>query len=222
MKKLCIFVVMGILVLILLLPNSASAYEIKGGLKIGLNMANIHGKDVKEFEQVVGGNWESKLVFCGGGYITLTLTEMIAIQAEVLYTQKGAKYDMTWYDETYSAKFNFSYLEIPVLAKILIPTQSSFKPSLFAGPALALKLSGKAKSEYAGESYEEDVEAMKGTDFGFILGAGIDFGLGGVIKGKITVDVRYNLGLTTISKKVEGESTDIKNGVFSFMIGYSF
>jgi hypothetical protein len=224
MKKLSIFIVTGTLVLMLLLPSSSLAQEIRGGLKLGLNMANIHGTDVANFENETGESWGSKIAFCFGGYVTFKIGEMFAIQPEAFYTMKGAKLETTLLGETVKLKLNFSYLEIPVLAKLLIPTQSSVKPSLFAGPVLALKLSGKAWAEYAGVSDEEDIEDMKGTDFGLIIGGGIDFGLGAASKGKITVDLRYVLGLTTIYKPlVEGEEIlDIKNGVFSLMIGYSF
>jgi hypothetical protein len=99
------------------------------------------------------------------------------------------------------------------------PSPGGAKPFLFAGPVLALKLSGKGKFEYGAESDEEDIEDMKSTDFGLVIGAGVDFGLGVPGTGKMTLDVRYSLGLSTISD-FEGE--DIKNGVFSLMVGFSF
>ena len=69
----------------------------------------------------------------------------------------------------------------------------------------------------------KDIEDMKGTDFGLIIGGGIDFGLDAASKRKIMVDLRYILGLTTIHKSVEGEEiVDVKNGVFSLMVGFSF
>ena len=57
---------------------------------------------------------------------------------------------------------------------------------------------------------------MKSTDFGLVFGGGVDFGLG---KGYFTIDLRYTLGLTTIS---DFEDEDVKNGAFSLMLGYSF
>lgn len=201
----------------LLLPNLSLAQKLTGGLKIGVNSANLHGEDVEEFEDFL--NLKSKLGFCVGGFIAINLTEMFAIQPEVLFTQKGAKMKEEVFGETLKAWVNLSYLEIPVLAKLTIPTQSSVKPNLFAGPCFAIKMSGKVKAEYAGESDEEDIEDMKGTDFGLVIGAGVDFGLGAPGIGKFTVDVRYTLGLTTIS---DFEDEDVKNGVISLMFGISF
>ena len=68
------------------------------------------------------------------------------------------------------------------MVKLQIPTRGNIKPSLFAGPYLAMKLSGQTKVEYAGETEEEDVDDMKDNDFGFIIGAGVDLG-------KLTVDL---------------------------------
>jgi len=211
----------GAVAFMLLLPNLSLAYELTGGLKIGGNSANIYGEDVEEFEKELDWEWKSKIAFCLGGFITYNINEVLAIQPEVLFTQKGAKIKEEIFGETLNVWMNLSYLEIPVFAKLLIPTKSSVKPNLFAGPYFAIKLSGKAKAEYAGESEEEDIEDIKGTDYGLVIGAGVDFGIGGPGMGKITVDLRYSLGLTTISS-YEEEKEDIKNKVILLMVGYSF
>jgi hypothetical protein len=175
-----------------------------------MNSANFYGEDVKESEEIIGENFESKLGFCIGGFITFGISEMFAIQPEVLYSMKGSKAEGIVLAESFKVEFNLSYLEIPVLLKVRIPTRGTVRPSIFAGPYLAIKLSGKSKIEYAGESEEEDLEDLKDTDIGLVLGAGIDFG-------KLTVDLRYNLGITKIP-----EEDDVKNKVISLMIGYSF
>ena len=189
------------------------------GVKIGLNSANLHGKDIEYIEYLYEGKLKSKLGFCFGGFITYNINEMFAIQPEILFTMKGAKIKEEYYGDTYKISINLTYLEIPVLAKLTIPTQGNIKPNIFAGPSLAIKLSSKAKAEYAGESEEEDIEDLKGIDFGLIIGIGIDFSLDSLAKEKLSVDLRYTLGLTTISKE---EDEDIKNSVISIMVGYYF
>lgn len=214
MKRTITIIFAGAITFMLLLPNFSIA-EVKGGVKFGLNSAKLYGDDVNELEDWVG-KLDSRLGFCFGGFVTFSIHEMFAIQPEVLYTMKGAKTEGQVLGETLKVWMNLNYVEIPVLAKLQIPTQGSIKPSLFVGPALGVKLSGKAKAEYAGESEEEDIEDIKSTDFGLVFGGGVDFGLG---KGYLIVDLRYTLGLTTLS---EFEDDDVKNGVFSLMIGYSF
>lgn len=205
-------ILIGAVALMLLLPNSSLAKGITGGLKIGMNSANLHGEAMKELEEELGEVLKSKLGLCTGGFIRFSIGKIFAIQPEVLYTMKGAKFEQTILGETMTFKMNLSYLEIPVLVKLMIPTLGGIKPSLFAGPAVAIKLSGKTKLEYAGQTEEEDIENMKDTDFGLIIGAGVDFG-------KLTVDLRYVLGLTAIEEEAVFET---KNGVISLIVGYSF
>jgi hypothetical protein len=219
-KKLITIIATGVLTLMLLLPNPSSATGIKGGLKIGANSAKLYGDDVGNLEDLLGEGLKSRIGFSVGGFITFNIAEMFAIQSEVLYTMKGLR----WEGEINGATplkvwIKLDYLEIPVLVKIMPGTQGSVKPYLFAGPAVAIKVSGKVKAEFEGESDEEVLEDVKSTDFGLVIGAGADFGLGAYGRGSLSVDIRYTLGLSTIS---DFEGDDVKNGVFSLMVGYSF
>ncbi len=213
MKKTVKVMLIGAVAIMLLFPNLSLAEGKKVGLKIGMNRATFQGDDVKEMEQVFGEKMESKWGLCVGGFIRFNISKAFAIQPEVLYTMKGAKIGATVLDITSKWEFSLSYLEVPVLVKFMIPAPGGVKPNLYAGPALAIKLSGKIKHEVPGWPVEEeDIEGMKDTDFGLIVGAGIDFG-------KLMVDLRYVLGLTAIS---DDANNDIKNRVISLMIGFSF
>ncbi len=218
MKKFISMSVTGALALMLMLPSPSSAAELKVGFKIGVCSAKLSGEGV-DMGDFLSEDLKSKWGYCVGGFVTYSINDMFAIQPEVLYTMKGAKYKDEIGGEILKLWINLTYLEIPVLAKITVPTLGVFKPTLFAGPAVALKLSGKTKREFMGTTIEEDIEDTKGTDFGFVVGAGIDLGLGAFGAGKLTVDLRYTLGLTTIS---EFENDEVKNGVFSLMAGISF
>ncbi len=216
MKRL-IITIFAIVAVFTLSFASVSAQGLTAGLKGGMNIANLHGKGVKVIEEGIGTDLVSKMGFCAGGFITYNINDMFAIQPELLFSMKGAKAEREIEGETAKLAFNLNYLEIPVLAKLSIPTPGNVKPSLFVGPSLAIKLSGKLKTEIAGESEEEDLEDLKSTDFGLVFGAGIDFALG---QGKLTVDARYTLGLTKADESEE--ELDIKNGAISIMVGYSF
>lgn len=219
MKRL-IITIFAIVVVFTLSSASVSAQGLTAGLKGGMNIANLHGKDVKVLEEDIGADLVSKMGFCAGGFITYNINDMFAIQPELLFTMKGAKAEKEILGETMKVTMKANYLEIPVLAKLSIPTLGTVKPSLFVGPSLGIKLSGKLKTEIAGISAEEDIsEDLKSTDFGLVFGGGIDFGLG---RGKLTVDARYTLGLTKVHEPEEEEEMDIKNGVISIMVGYSF
>ncbi len=204
-KRMTILFIFALLVTI----STTYAQGITGGLKAGMNIANVHGDDVE------GIGYESKMGFCAGGFITFKVANIVAIQPEVLYTQKGTKWE-EWYMGTWS--LNLNYLEIPVLFKVIMPVQGMIKPHLFVGPYFAYNLTAKWKPEYNGQSDGVNLDAVvKDTDFGAVFGGGIDFSLPA---GKIVFDARYSLGLTTTYE--EGLDVDVKNSVFSFMLGYAF
>lgn len=61
----------------------------------------------------------------------------------------------------------------------------------------------------------------KSLDLGLVLGAGLDLGRG---PGRLSIDLRYNLGLTNINDLTPqaGESEiQIKNRVLQVLVGYS-
>ena len=219
--------IIGALVLVLLFSSSLLAQGITAkGIKCGLNIANLTGDDVE--------NADPKICLVLGGFLTYELNEMFAIQPEVLFSMKGAKFEdeyteeysnYEYYDRT-EGSWKLNYLEIPVLAKLNIPMESNVKPNIFIGPALGINLSATYDMDYEWWEKEDgvivdegsgsddgDIEDIKGADFGLIFGAGVEFG-------KITVDARYNLGLSTIDDS--DEESDVKNSVISIMLGYSF
>lgn len=179
------------------------------GVKAGVNLTYLDGGDVK--------STDSKIGFSVGGFLTYRINKLIAVQPEVLITQKKAnsEKDVNW--GTWKYKLDLWYLEIPVLVKVAIPVKSSLNPSVFGGPAFALKLSGKGKSEFTEGVWDRVVGGLESYDFGVIFGADVEFTLGFFQKGKFTADVRYNLGLTKINTE-----KDIKTRAFTFMLGYIF
>lgn len=213
MNKTIKAILIGGVALILLLPSTSLALGIKGGFKIGMNYADLFGEEVDLMEQTLGTEVKAKWGLSAGGFIQLNIAKVLAIQPEFMYTVKGARMEEEILGETVKVGFNLSYLEVPVLVKLMIPTPGNVKPSLFVGPAVAIKLSAKQKTEYAGQTDTEDLsDDMEDTEFGLIFGGGLDIG-------KITFDIRYSLGLTTISV-YEGE--EIKNSVISVKVGFTF
>jgi len=234
MKRL-IITIFAIVVVFTLSSASVSAQGVTGGLKAGVNIANIHGDNVEDV-------WDSKIGICAGGFITCNLSDLFAIQPELMISQKGAKdeseMELTFWGVTTKTttdiKYNLTYLEIPVLAKLMLPI-GELEANVFAGPALALKLSSKMKGtvkvEVTGEpteelDFDEKIEDLKSTDFGLVLGGSVGgFEVG---PGKVMVDVRLTLGLSNWGTKttdiITGEEKDasIKNGAISIVAGYSF
>jgi len=154
--------------------------------------------------------------FSGGAFFCYQSSDMFALQPELIYSMKGSKYEGTEMGMPFDATFTVEYLELPVLAKIILSTGET-KPYLLAGPALGILLSSEGKVEMGGISISDELEDVKSIDFGLVLGAGIDIDLG---TGTLLFDARYNLGLTSIDDSVD--DGDIKNSVISFNVGYLF
>ena len=214
MKKLITMAVVGAMAGLLVLPQVASAAQPKFGLKVGVNSANLSGGDVSVFEDEFGP-MKSKIGFCGGGFVVFALSKGMAIQVEALYTQKGSTFDIGVDGETVELNWNTDYIEIPVLFKYAFETKGKVVPVLFAGPAVAFKMTAKLKANFMGTSKSTDIPGFKSTDFGLVFGGGLDIGP------KFRVDLRYTMGLTKLLE-MDGETADLKNGVFTLAVGYAF
>ena len=205
MKRIRVVVVVAT---ILVAVSLTHAQRISGGLKLGVDFANFHGDAVEDSKFKVG--------FCGGGFLAWPLGEIVAIQPELLYVQKGAKWEEYYEGDIYRLTYKFNYLEIPLLIKVSIPIKGTVKPNLFLGPYFAIMIGDpRGKLEINGMTMEDDLVGVEDTDFGIAFGGGTDFGIG---KHKVTFDVRYTLGLTTLDE----EGVDVKNNVMSLMVGYAF
>ena len=186
-----------IIPLILLFTSTLLAGEFSSrGMKIGINSANVVGKDTPgKAVSVMPG-------FAIGGFFSYNFNEKFSIQPEFFFTTKGTKINTIGDLELVNM---FIYFEFPVLAKMTFYSERQIKPNIFAGPALAFK--------YFALNNTGILEDIRSTDFGLIFGAGVEFW-------KLSLDVRYNRGLVNFDKSED--DIDLKNQAISFMVGYSF
>lgn len=204
------------LVLVLCANVSTAQVSIDKGFLGGLNFATIGGKDA------TNPTPENKTGLALGGFISLKLADLLAFEPQLFYMQKGATAKVASGNTTVNLTASYSYLELPVLAKLNIPLAGNiaFKPNIYAGPALAFKLgTPRVKAEAGTQSAEEDIENVTSTDFGLVFGAGANIPIPG-FGGSVLLDLRYALGLSSIDDSAE--SLDLKHRVFSLLIGFSF
>ncbi|UCD85095.1 MAG: PorT family protein [Deltaproteobacteria bacterium] len=259
MKKLLAIIAVALAAVFTL--SSTSVYAVEGlsvGIKAGLNLADLYGDDVDAFSvhrvlpSVNDMKKETKTGASFGAFVTYDINDFFAVQPELLYSMKGARWKGVWVESmsgnvTYEQTMSLNYLEIPLLAKVSIPIGENFKYNILIGPALGIITSAKLKHEITGVSEyfkqmledigvstsgEEDIDHAKSIEFGLVFGGGVDFKLG---PGKVIIDARYTLGLTNIFSDISLdyialfglepiyiEDPDIKNSVISIMAGYSF
>jgi hypothetical protein len=196
----------GILLLALFLPFSAQAQSTEFGFKGGVNIATFSGDEV--------GDADSRIGMIVGGSFAFNVSPMFSIQPELLYAMKGAKFS----DPDFSVTFKHDYLEIPILARLTVPTApgSSLRPSLLAGPALGIELSCDIEGQEDGVTVSSSCSNFdlntKSTDFGLVFGGELGIDRGGM---RIGLELRYNLGLTSFPDE-EGAG-DVKHRAFSIM-----
>lgn len=203
-------VVMIMLVMALMLSIGASAdARMKLGPKAGVAIASVSGDELEGLSSKTGLNLGAFVEVPTGA------NSPIAIRGEVNLINKGAKEE----DGGATLKLNLDYIEVPVLVKYNIPVQGQIAPNLFAGPVVGILTTAKQKYEFDGDEEELDVkEFLKSTDFSLCLGGGVDIMMG--TSGVLTLDLRYELGLTNILDE-DGDG-EIKNNAFIFNVGWGF
>lgn len=205
-----------IFLLVLWLRVSPAAAEISFGLKGGLSLGTVKTQPKYLIE---GFPWKTKKGLIGGAFISLELLKGLSIQPEVLYVQKGARLVDTEYD--FEARFNFEYLEVPVLLKVDLNLEgSAVVPSIFFGPFFSFNNKANVTLIEASLEETEDIKAdLEKSEYGLTFGMMLVQKWG---PGKFLVDVRYDLGLTNILIPESGWTDTMKTRTWLFMAGYSF
>jgi hypothetical protein len=169
------------------------------GLKTGVNLATLKG-DV--------GNENNRLGYQAGAWARLGGAGFY-VQPEVYIGSKGGEFGAIKQNGTTyegESKINFTTLDIPVL----IGNKFGFEKLNFrimAGPVISFILNKDSKENYA---VATNFDNYKNQTIGLQSGAGIDLG-------NISVDLRYEKGLTNIDKSGQ---YDQKQNLWHLSLGY--
>jgi hypothetical protein len=170
------------------------------GVKGGLNIAT---------QDISGGgsSLDSRYGAVFGVFYTLPLG-WIGLQAEGLYSQKGARVKAAGSTST----LVLDYFEVPVLARLRF---GAARRHFFVagGPSTGFRIKAKGRTEFSGSTEEIDLaDQVKQVDFGIAAGGGMEIG-------SLVIDGRYTFGLTDIDKDA---GTRTKNRVVSVTAGFRF
>lgn len=185
------------------------------GSKGGINLARIR------FTEEDADDWQGILGFQIGVFCSIKIKNRLFIQPEVFYVNKGVSLKGTYLGEELKSIVKFTYIEVPLLLKCVLSSEDrAFQPAVFFGVYRAFKINTKSIMEYEGDRVEEDItDQVKKKDDGIVLGISADWKMG---KGKLVMDLRYNLGIKNIRKETTFEGYEVKHKALSFMVGYSF
>jgi len=160
--------------------------KISLGIKAGLNLANVYNSKAESFDA------DPKLGFAAGGFLNIPLSAALAIQPEVMYSQKGYSATGLIIGSTYKLSYTFNYLDVPLLLVLrLSPTLN-----VVVGPQINFLLSSRYKFSQGNISSDVQQEYSKGWRTNTLAGhAGFDFLLGNlVLSPRISLDLQDNNG----------------------------
>lgn len=139
------------------------------------------------------------LGFNAGGVLILPLGRVVALQPEVLYSQKGyhAMGSGLLGDYDYGRTLNF--LDIPLLLRLNL----SKELGIVAGPQYSYLLSTHTNFKNGSASYQENVknenDNIRKNIFGGVIGADLNLGEHFFLYGRYTIDFKNNNGDGTSS-----------------------
>lgn len=190
-------------------PVAASAQEI--GVKGGLNFANIANVD-DDFPEST-----QRMGLIGGLYVKVPATERFSFQIEGLFSEKGLAVDAQEDGIDVEGDLRLRYLEVPVLGRADFGSAgSSANFYVIGGVAPAFQLNARLKIEALDQEETEDVsDDLADFDLGLVGGIGVEFG-------NALIEGRYTHGMRSIADNDEADDDDVRNRVFSVMIGYRF
>lgn len=138
-------------------------FGVKGGLTLGIL------KSVPE-TFLEGFPWKTKRGWAGGVFASFEFLPGVSFQPEVLYIQKGARLVDPEYD--FEARFNFDYLEVPVLLKIDLRLEGAAAvPSIFFGPFFGFNQKASIVMVDPTSKETEDIKAdVQKAEYGLTFG----------------------------------------------------
>jgi hypothetical protein len=210
MKKLQ---VLCAVVLALGLAMSAAAQS-HIGLRAAANLSNVKLSGIENGSEMMEP--ESRLGFGMGLVAEIGVSEVFAVQPELLYTQYGYRFDETFLGEKIEGKFRYSYLQVPLLGKLSFGSDA-VKVNVLAGPHFGYGIGDMSYEVKAGEFEEKETLAWKDAetnrlDYGLTGGLGLTFG-------KISLDARYQFGLANL---VEDPVDNEKMANRNFQVGLTY
>lgn len=170
----------GALLFLGALPREAGALSFGAGPKLGANFGSAEIDDVDDVESRTG--------LAVGAMAEFGVTSPFSLVLEPMYLQRGARFDVALGG---TARGDFNYLEVPILAKAKFGSINTAHAYLFLGPSLGFLMSSEGR--YAG--FTDDFEDQVGS-----FNVAGDVGVGAAYRLRpytyLSADVRYSHGFT--------------------------
>jgi hypothetical protein len=177
--------------------SAFSQAQVAIGIKGGLNFANIDASSIN-------AAYNSRTGYHAGAFVLVKLGK-IGIQPELIYSKQGSSVSIN----STTIESNYDYFNIPVILKLYTVAGINIQ----VGPQFGFASGNIPYSTLNGQGQSVTAfDKLKGSDISAALGLGWDAPFG------LTVDARYNLGLTKINEGLLAK--DVKNQVIQISLGF--
>ena len=173
----------------LLLAQAAIAQHVKGECfitpRVGCSLSTLTSQDILTMDIGTAehkSEGQLKPGFVAGADAELMVSDMLGLSAGVFYQMQGCHHTGAGDLKAWNTKLN--YLNLPILANLYVGSGFSLKAGVQPGFLVQQSQSGSL-FEY---------EKYKSFDFSIPVGIAYEFSNG------LTIDARYNWGLTDINK----------------------
>jgi len=176
------------------------------GFRAGLNLSNIIKDGDDDFST------EIKPGFNAAAFLEIPLANMVSIQPELQFSQKGYKATGSVLGNPYEYRVTTNYIEIPALVKISPTSQFA----ILVGPQFSFLTSTKTKFITKNAIYEdavnEDNDNLRKNILGGVLGIEVS-------SSNVVFGLRYNLDLQANNEDGSTSTPKYKNQVLGLSVG---
>ena len=203
-----------IALLLMISVSSLSFAQTHFGVKAGYINSSLHLKESPDTLWEDYSDFKSNSFFYVGGFAEHFISNKLALQGELLFTQVGGKTKIDLYSiigneliqmGTVDAKLKYTQLQVPISAKYYLVDQFAIS----GGFNFAFNISTKADFDILGSGKIENARTLNVNPF---LGAEYH------ITQNILADARYNFGFAYINKN----GIDMRSRFFQIGLGYRF
>lgn len=192
------------------------AQDIYVGPKVGINLTHVmYDGSGESFYN----NNQIQLSSHFGVFTEFILSDYISLQPELLYSVKGAQFDLAG-EDFYRSSYIYKYLSLPLIIKYYVTEEITVE----VGPQVAYLLSAKnvetSEIFVTGLGREAASIDIKGNMQEYDLG--VTAGIGYLTKSGFYISARYNLGMMNTFKDDPDITDTLKNGAAQLSFGFSF
>ncbi len=189
--------------------NAQNTMDTKFGIKAGGNLM-MAGK-----MNFAGTNYTSNYVpgFQAGAFLELPLSESLSFMPEVMYSQKGGKFEGSAAGTTGEIRTRTGYIDVPVLIGINAGSQIQF----VLGPQASFLTNQRTETYVDGTrtTSSTDKENMRKSIAGGVAGVGFR------LQPHMMLNARYNFDLQSAAKEDINQDKARYSG-FALSLGYHF